>query len=111
MSGPVVEHGSHASLERVHVTGPVEDREVVVLLLGVAMAAFMLNHLARLKAQTGWQLLLAAVFSVVLGWAVSVVEHFVAIPGADIAEHGLYALHSSLLLAWVIVSGRPRRTS
>lgn len=104
-------HARSSLAETEHRTGPVEDREVVVLLFGVVMATFVLTHLSRLKSQPSWQLLLGAVFSVVFGWSVSVVEHFVEFSWADLAEHGLYAAHSLFLLSWVVMARRGRRAT
>ncbi len=78
----------------------VEDREVVVLVLGMLVLAFMIAHVRQLRRFPWWPLPFLAGGLMTTGWGISVIEHIVDFPFANLVEHGLYAAHSLLLCAW-----------
>lgn len=97
--------------------GGLEDREIVVLVLGLIVAGFALAHLKKLQRLPNWPIPLAAAALLLLGWFLSIIETWVAPQLLNVCEHVAYVLHSLLMLVWVSMSikkapnvdwGRPR---
>lgn len=80
----------------------LEDREVVVLVLGVLVASFVLAHLKVIKTFPWWPLPVLSAGSLLAGWAASVGENFIAPDRVNALEHLLYACHSVFLCVWVV---------
>lgn len=78
----------------------VEDRELVVLVLGILVAAFVIAHRKQLRAFPWWPLPVLAVGCLLIGWTISVAEDIWVLPWSNLAEHSLYALHSVLFATW-----------
>ncbi len=87
----------------------VEDRELIVLLLGVIVAAFVIAHLRQLRAFPWWPLPICAALSLILGWAASVAEDIWVVGWMNLLEHALYALHSVLFSIWAVRLSRVKQ--
>jgi 4-amino-4-deoxy-L-arabinose transferase-like glycosyltransferase len=82
--------------------GNVEDREAIVLLLGLLVALFVIAHLKQIKAFPLWPLPVIAASCLLMGWSVSIAEDVFDSYDFDVVEHFLYAAHSCLLAAWCV---------
>ena len=89
--------------------GNVEDREAIVLLLGLLVALFVIAHLKQIKTFPLWPLPVMAACCLLLGWSVSIVEDVFASFDFDLLEHVLYTAHSCLLATWCIRLSRLKK--
>ena len=80
----------------------MEDREAIVLLLGILVALFVIAHLKQIKKFPLWPLPVIAATCLLLGWSISVIESIVDSSYFDLLEHSFYAAHSCLLAAWCV---------
>jgi hypothetical protein len=89
--------------------GGVEDREIIVLVLGLIVAGFAVANLAKLRRLPRWPLPMAAAALLLLGWTCSILETWFAPVALNVAEHAAYVAHSVLMLLWAYTaSTRPR---
>lgn len=79
----------------------LEDREIVVLLLGLLVAGFSLANLDKLRALPRWRVPMSAAALLILGWAASILETWFAPTSLNLVEHSAYLAHSALMLVWV----------
>lgn len=84
--------------------GGVEDREIVVLVLGLIVAGFAVANLHKLRRLPRWPLPMAAAALLLIGWACSILETWFAPVALNVAEHAAYVAHSVLMLAWAYTS-------
>ncbi len=84
--------------------GGLEDREIVVLVLGLIVAGFALAHLKKLQRLPHWPVPLTAAALLLLGWSLSIFETWFAPRLLNVCEHVAYVLHSLLMLVWVSMS-------
>jgi len=80
--------------------GGLEDREIVVLVLGLIVAGFAFANLNKLRRLPRWPLPLMAACLLLLGWMCSILETWFAPQLLNVIEHGAYVAHSALMLAW-----------
>ena len=80
-----------------------EDSEVAVLVLGVAVAVFVLANLPRIRGFPRWQLPVGAGSLLLLGWTASVVEGARTVPVLNLIEHAAYLGHTLLMAVWAFV--------
>ena len=88
----------------------VEEIEVITLVGGVVVLAFLAWDRAVLRRQPRSILLVGAYACFLGGWAMSVLESFVLPDLVNLAEHLLYAIGSVLLMQWawrLAREGRP----
>jgi hypothetical protein len=89
--------------------GGLEDREVVVLLLGLIVAGFAVANLDKLRRLPRWPLPMLAACLLLLGWVSSILETWFSPHVLNTLEHCAYVAHSGLMLAWVYLSSRRPR--
>lgn len=79
----------------------LEDREVVVLLLGMIVGGFAFTFRKKLTSLplARWPVM-AATFLLV-GWVLSTLETWIAPTLLNILEHAAYVAHSMLMLVWI----------
>lgn len=85
--------------------GGVEDREIVVLVLGLIVAGFAFTNLEKLKRLPRWPLPLTAACLLLLGWTCSILETWFLPSPLNVAEHAAYVAHSALMLVWAYSVG------
>lgn len=79
----------------------LEDREIVVALLGLLVAGFSVANLDKLRALPHWRVPMSAAALLILGWTASILETWFAPTLLNLAEHCAYLTHSALMLVWV----------
>lgn len=88
----------------------LEDREIVVLLLGLLVAAFSLANLDKLRALPRWRVPMSAAALLIFGWTASILETWFAPTVLNLVEHCAYLAHSALMVAWVYLLHRRTAT-
>ncbi len=90
----------------------LEDREVVVLLLGLIVGGFAFAYRKKLAALPLVHLPILAASFLLLGWTLSTLETWFAPQLLNFLEHSAYLAHSGLMLSWVFTLwSRNKRTT
>ncbi|HOX46505.1 MAG TPA: hypothetical protein PK668_23070 [Myxococcota bacterium] len=79
----------------------IAHAELVTLILGLALAAFLIFNRDRLRRLPGWGWLTAAIGSMLLAWIATIVEGFLAHDLFNHLEHLTYAAAAVFLAGWV----------
>ena len=78
----------------------IQENELVMLVLGVCVLAFVIKNNRRFKSVKGWKFLSSAFYNLLAGWVLTVIEGFLLGDVLNYLEHICYAVSSILLALW-----------
>lgn len=78
----------------------IHENEVLVLLLGMGVLAFILSNCSRLKYIQASKVLIAGFYVLLVGWILTILEGFFWQEYTNIFEHMCYAASSILICTW-----------
>ena len=77
----------------------IQENEVIMLLLGIAVLIFMQTNRVRLSRLSGWQTLFTSFHILIFTWVLTVLEGFIWREALNIVEHVCYAVSAILMAA------------
>lgn len=87
----------------------IHGDELIMLLLGLGVLAFIRTNNTRLRTLPGFKVFVAAFFCYLAAWIFTVLEGFFWRETLNVLEHALYVSGTGLLLAWTLKLGRKAR--
>ena len=90
-----------------------EENEVVMLILGIGVLAFVLLNLEKIKRIFAWKIMVSAYCFLLAGWVLTVLEGFVAGRLFNFLEHACYATSSVIIAVYCVnfIRNRPKEVS
>jgi len=80
----------------------IHGDELIMLLLGLGVSAFIRTNKTRLRTLPGFKVFAAAFFCFLAAWIFTVLEGFFWRNVLNLLEHALYVSGTGLLLAWAL---------
>ena len=84
----------------------IHGDELIMLLLGLAVFAFIVMNKIRLRRIPGFKVFVSAFFCFLAAWIFTVLEGFFWEDMFNVLEHVLYVSGTALLFIWVLKIGR-----
>ena len=84
----------------------IHGDELIMLLLGLAVLAFIVMNKIRLRRIPGFKVFVSAFFCFLAAWIFTVLEGFFWEDMFNVLEHVLYVSGTALLFIWVLKIGR-----
>jgi glucan phosphoethanolaminetransferase (alkaline phosphatase superfamily) len=87
----------------------IHGDELIMLLLGLAVLAFIVMNKIRLRRIPGFKVFVSAFFCFLAAWIFTVLEGFFWEDTFNLLEHALYVSGTGLLLVWALKFGRKNK--